>query len=257
MKTEDFNAWWTDFAACFPDVATWIAGLTGANGVRVGAQTLERWRDVMADAGVDLADAKAATRKILGGQVDRPYREDIPATICRLATQAKRDRRGSASTDHAEFTGWKPQDGFPAGKLFRRIKELRAGGATVEDASRTVFAEWERVNPTDPLKGPRFKCARCLDGLMVQVVDCRSDAELEAIADGKRILRTAGASCSCHAAKFANGRRQRPFAVYDPMEHVLWKPGARLDDLRAKCAELAEERVGRKRVASFDAWNDS
>jgi hypothetical protein len=85
MNAPEFEKWFRDFSAKFPDAASWILKLTEAGGDP--KRTKDSWAEALAD--VDLRDALEANRRLLAGDYEKPYREDFPPKVREIALSIK------------------------------------------------------------------------------------------------------------------------------------------------------------------------
>jgi hypothetical protein len=189
MNQTEYTQWAKFHNACFPDFGQWWVTLKPE-----GQGTLRReWQSILERISLD--DAKAASRRMLTGEVDLcpSWERSMLATrISKAARDIAAERMPRKYADEPVAHG----ESFPAGQLFRQIMARVDAG---EDP-RTASADVIRSIPVDK-DGQRFSCVKCFDSGFVTVWHSISVmSALKAKLDNPRNRKTMVVACCCRAA---------------------------------------------------------
>lgn len=264
MNSLEYKSWARFHHALFPDFGTWWASLTKdvQDTLRVEWQTiLER---------IPLEDAKAASRRMLSGDVELcpAWERSMLATrIARAARDVALERAPKRA--HGEPLLADNGPAFAAGRMFRAILDRVDAGQDPREAASEILSTIPASND-----GPRYKCRRCLDSGYVTVWSSISVvAALQGKLDEWRHRKTMVVACSCSAAdafclsdertapKHWHGWRQS--ARYAPESYCRCPHGdvhnpARIAELVEWVGDYAKKRreaPEHQREVTFDAWN--
>lgn len=207
MTPDEFNRWWSDAKMRWPSLESWLAKNFATQDRQV--EFLKTWRAVLVD--VSFADASEVNRKMQAG--DLPWvgeydsdKERLPQHVRRLAKQLAFESRDK---DQHREPDRKPST-FPAGKILRRILELRDAGTSPEEAKRIALEEF----PIGPANyEPRYECHLCQDQGRVTVA---SNHAIQAILEGTfdRCHHRIGAMrCNCRRGMVL--RPKAPLETFD------------------------------------------
>jgi len=251
MTDTEYTSWLSYHFDLFPQTADWMNRLDD----RPKGVIQATWRDILRN--VALQDARKATLAMVAGDEPKAesYEHNMTAAKIKQAVKRFRDARPPANAE-CDLTERKPSE-FPAGRLFADIRKRIDSGQSSKDASAEVLAEWERENPTDETKEPRFHCVLCRDSEagLVTVVRAFNYREAKVILDGGPIL-TASLACPCKKGIEKNNRRREPVHVYSPADYVWKDPRASREKLCAKLEEFVREKFD-KRFDAFDKFNQA
>lgn len=256
MNGQDFNRWWSDVKLCFPSIAQWIARTFPD--VQTQTALLRKWAGVLADVSID--NALEVNRAMLSGDLEffgsgkerevfDSDRERLPQHVRKLARQMAFERRERTPEQFDE----KPSS-FPAGKILRRMAEMREAGFTRDDAMAAALKEFPIGRPTWE---PRYHCHLCFDA---GSIDVAPPWAVRAMLEGRFEQchhRNASARCKCRPPLPANSRFVQ--ATYDAAAcfriHDLQWPGSQVVDFRDWCEVKRGEFWNSRREPAFDSFN--
>ena len=251
MTDSEYISWLDYHFDLFPQTANWMANLDD----RPKGVIQATWRDILRN--VALQDARKATLAMVAGDEPKAesYEHNMTAAKIKQAVKRFRDARPTAKAE-CDLTERPPSE-FPAGRLFADIRKRIDSGQSSKDASAEVIAEWEKENPTDETKEPRFHCVLCRDSEagLVTVVRAFNYREAKVILDGGPIL-TASLACSCRQGQEKNKRRREEIRTYNPADYVWRDPRASREKICAKLEEFVREKCD-KRNKSIVEYNES
>lgn len=163
MNRAEFNRWWADYQASFPETARWFNGLPDS------AVTLKLWAESLSD--VDLRDCQAVTARIRLGD-DEPIpaydRENTPAIIRQRAIAQAIRRRNAEAAAKAPKSPYR--DGPPvADGKFSAAKAL--GEIFRRTPGESIEAIIDRHLPPADDRRDWVKCKWCQDTGCVEVYD--------------------------------------------------------------------------------------
>ncbi len=141
MTKLEFNQWWGDYSARFPETGEWVRRQPNA------AALLGFWQEAL--AATALADALEVNRLLTRGELERwkssggyHEREETPAMVRKMAWDLGRGR-GDRREHHERRDPDAPPSKFPIGILLRRLVAVNERCA--RDPSVDKEAEHERV----------------------------------------------------------------------------------------------------------------
>lgn len=263
MESNDFDRWYAEHVAAFPDLQRWLSELPNSQ------DALRVWRETLAD--VRLEDAWEITRRMSRGDVEPPKayeRERTAARVRRLAKELeyesrkaeneREERREAASRGHCQ----------PIGPLIRRAMAVgtayREGKLSSEERDSAV-AEIRKEAGSDPNAAePRYGCGICLDHGWVEVwaPDVVQQIRLTRKEPGR--VTSCAVACSCtrgdrfaEPKQVASGRAVgRPLPRYDSAVYCKLKLTSTAAESRALMDWLFDgENVADGRYTDFDTWN--
>lgn len=153
MTQSEFNQWWQDYAVRFPSTASWFARVQSVdpnvNQVEHQRRILRTWFDVLKDA--PLADALEVNARMQRGDLEAiggfdTDKEKTPNVVRREAKQIAWEREERLKHRQGESYA-RVVDNFPAGKILRRIIELRDRGVSDEESKAMAYREFDEVLP--------------------------------------------------------------------------------------------------------------
>lgn len=156
MTQSEFNQWWQDLSVRFPSTAAWFAKLLPIDSTTSQPEhqrrLLRTWFDVLRD--VPLADALDVNARMQRGDLEAigPFdsdKEKTPNAVRRHAKELAFQREERIKRRPGESYE-RVRDNFPAGKILRRIIELRDKGVSDEEAKAIALREFDVLTGATP-----------------------------------------------------------------------------------------------------------
>jgi hypothetical protein len=215
MTRQEFNTWFKNFCAAYPDTAAWMNQSTDKT------ETLGFWHQALEHT--DLADAKEATRRLAVG--DEP---EIPAyerqsIARRVAEIAKRVRSGRRIVKRDE--PMLPDYGGAKWSVLAAYRDAKARGKSLGEAMKIIA---EHIPPDENPR--RFRCLKCRDHGALLVW---SNETIHAVMKGAEVIPRKRCSLRCDCE--ANKRWSEMFPVYDPARYCLFSGYDQLHEVEQWC----------------------
>lgn len=236
MTSIEFDQWWADFKAKFPDLGgPWFAKNRTPEMQR---SILANWAEVLRD--VTLAEATKVNRGMLSGDLDGFGGEwDRDKIATKVRTHAINARRPSNWTGPDEDPYPQPKsEKTNLGGSLKELIDMQEAGATSQQCDEFLRKRFPAARAD---RQPRFKCVECLDTGRVEVWHWERVhlAKRDGIEAGLASpYKTAAMACSCNLGdKFT--AREIPLVRFDDRKHCLATGG-----------DVESERA----VATFTEW---